>query len=108
MLIGADGQLPSVVNFEPRRTRLMDYQITCITPDGRDPGRRIDGVGGPWGHFSEDQAIAMIRAGHTFWTMVNWMRADVYIGGSALGTEYLTTSPDGYLPNNLLHLPPCW
>jgi hypothetical protein len=86
----------------------MDYQITCITPDGSDPGRRIDGVGGPWGRLSEDQAIAMIDAGHTFWTSVNGLRADVRVGGSILGGRFLTTSPDGYLPNNLLHLPRCW
>lgn len=86
----------------------MDYQITCITPDGNDPGRRIDMVGGPViGVQSEDTVITWIGQGHTFWTSVSGYRAEVYVGGTVLGTRFLTTSPDGRLQNNLLHLPRC-
>lgn len=85
----------------------MDYQITRIIPDGSDPGRRIDAVYGPvCGLLYEDAAIRLIDAGNTFFfTDVNYSRADVYVAGTFLGTRWLTTSPDGYGPNNLCQLP---
>jgi hypothetical protein len=88
---------------------MTDYHVTCIIPDSRDPGRRIDAVGGAFGVIDEDTAITMIRQGHTFYTQGGLMnlRAPVRIAGSILGGEYLTTSPDGYLPNNLLHMAHC-
>ena len=87
---------------------MASYEINCIIPDGSDPGRRIDAVGGPvLGVQNEDTVIRMIDNGHTFWTMVNGVRATVYVGGTHLTGRYLTTSPDGYQPNNLLKLPRC-
>ena len=86
----------------------MDYLVTCIVPHGLLSGR-IQAIGGPaFGVFSEDKAIALINSGTArFYTLVNGRRADVYVGGTFLTGMYLTTSPDGYLPNNLLHLPRC-
>jgi hypothetical protein len=87
---------------------MASYEINCIIPDSSDPGRRIDAVGGPEiGVQTEDTVIAWIAQGHTFWTMVNGVRANVRVGGSLLTGQFLTTSPDGYQPNNLLKLPRC-
>jgi hypothetical protein len=87
---------------------MASYEINCIIPDSNDPGRRIDAVGGPvMGVHDEDTVIRWIDEGHTFWTMVNDVQAKVYVGGTILTGRYLTTSPDGYQPNNLLKLPRC-
>jgi hypothetical protein len=88
---------------------MADWQITCIIADGIDPGRRIDAVGGAFGVLPIDQAIAWIRSGEQFHTYVGGQWARVYIAGmnGLMTREYLTTSPDGILPNNLLLLPRC-
>jgi len=84
----------------------MDYQVTCIVPHNTISGR-IQAIGGPaFGVISEDQAMGWMAAGATFYTLVNGVRANVRIGG-LWPHSYLTTSPDGYLPNNLLHLSYC-
>lgn len=85
----------------------MDYQITHIIPDGADPGRRIDAIYGPaCGLIYEDAAIRMIDSGqHSFYTYVLGVRANVYVAGNIFGTRFLTTSPDGFGPNNLCQLP---
>ena len=87
---------------------MASYEINCIIPDGSDPDRRIDSVGGPEiGIQKEDTVIAWIDQGHTFWTRVNGVQANVYVGGTILGGRFLTTSRDGYQPNNLLKLQRC-
>ena len=84
----------------------MDYQVTHIIPDGADPGRRIDAIYGPvCGLIYEDQAIQMIDSRlHSFFTFVGYQRANVYVASSVF-TRFLTTSADGYGPNNLCQLP---
>ncbi len=83
------------------------YQITHIIPDRSDPDRRIDAVYGPeCGLLWLDDAIRWIANGHTFWTWVGLYRAAVhYVRATALARHHLSTSPDGFRPNNLLSLP---
>jgi hypothetical protein len=86
----------------------MDYQVTCIVPHGLLSGR-IQAIGGPeFGVISEDTAIDWIETGIArFYTLVGFVRAALFVVRPFPGEAYLTTSPDGYLPNNLLHLPRC-
>jgi hypothetical protein len=85
----------------------MDYQVTHIIPDGADPGRRIDAIWGPaCGLKYEDEAIREINAGiNSFYTLVSGLRANVYVVSRPFQTPFLTTSPDGFGPNNLCQLP---
>jgi hypothetical protein len=85
----------------------MDYQITHTIPDGADPDGRIDAIYGPsCGLIYEDQAISQIDWGiNTFYTLEWGMRANVYAITNVYGTRFLTTSPDGFGPNNLCRLP---
>ena len=88
----------------------MDLQITCITSDGSDEDRKIDAVGGPgFSVLPIATAIAWHDQGHTFWTKAGLLqlRAEVYVRGTLLTGRFMTTSPDGYLPNNLHRLPQC-
>jgi hypothetical protein len=86
----------------------MDYQVVCAVPDGNDPDRRIDAIGAAGlGIVPEDRAIAMIDVGHRFHTYVSGFRAEVYVKGGGFTRRFLTTSPDGYGPNNLCKLPRC-
>lgn len=89
---------------------MADVQVTCSTKDGPDLDRRIDGIGGTGGggwYLTTAQAIQSIKAGtNTFYTNVNGVRANVLVRGHP-PREYLTTSPDGIRPNNLLALPDC-
>ncbi len=84
----------------------MSYQITHVVPDGADPDRRIDAVYGPsCSYLLEDQAIAMIDKGASFHTFEGGVGARVYVAGNSLSRRWLTTSADGYGPNNLCKLP---
>lgn len=65
---------------------MADFQVTCVTPDGSDPDRRIDGLGGLNWYASTDDVIVATR-----WN----------------GRKYLKTRGDGYEPNNLLSLQAC-
>jgi hypothetical protein len=93
---------------------MSDYQVTCITPDSADTDRRIDRLGGirtseggTW-NDSIDNVIAAIGNGHTFWVSVQNRRVGVYRVIHPVSRRwYLTTDPDGFLPNNLLNLPRC-
>lgn len=86
----------------------MDYQVTCIVPHNQLRGR-IQAIGGPgFGVISEDTAISWIQTGVArFHTYVGGRRAEVIVEGSLLTSQYLKTTADGYLDNNLLHLPRC-
>lgn len=84
------------------------YQVTCITPDGSDPDRRIDGLGGPGWYGTIDDVIAWIESGvNGFWVSVNGYRDDVIVAVRRNGRKYLKTRGDGYEPNNLLSLNAC-
>ena len=84
----------------------MDYLVTHIIPDGSDPGRRIDAVYGPLcGLVYEDQAIRHIEHFvNSYYTYAGGIRANVYVVRRAFSAPFLTTSPDGYGPNNLCQL----
>lgn len=87
-----------------------EAQVTCSTKDGPDQDRRIDGIGGTAGggwYLATPDAITAIKSGEwTFYTVTNGVRANVLVRGHP-PREYLTTSPDGIRPNNLLALPNC-
>lgn len=85
----------------------MDYQITHIIPDGADPGRRIDAIYGPsCGLIYEDDVIRQIdNHQNTFYTYVYGIRANIYVVRKPFQTPFLTTSADGFGPNNLCQLP---
>jgi hypothetical protein len=88
-----------------------EYRVDCSKKDGPDADRRIDGIGGTsnggWFLWSQ-QAIDGIKSGQwAFYTFVNSYRANVLVRRHWSGQEYLTTSSDGYQPNNLLALPSC-
>jgi hypothetical protein len=86
---------------------MASYQVTHIVPDGSDPGRRIDAIYGPvCGLVYEGNAIQLIQKGiASYYTLVGGMRAQVYVAQHAFGQPFLTTSADGYGPNNLCQLP---
>ena len=89
-----------------------EHRVDCSQKDGPDHDRRIDGIGGTSGggwFLLEQQAINGIKAGQWhFYTYVNNIRAEVLVKRHPTsGREYLTTSPDGVKPNNLLRLPNC-
>lgn len=87
---------------------MADQQVTCVTPDGRDPDRRIDGLGGYGWYGSIDDVIYWIESRqHTFWVNVNGWRDDVIVAQRGNGRKYLKTRGDGYEPNNLLNLAAC-
>lgn len=87
---------------------MADYQVTCITPDGSDPDRRIDALGGPGWYDNIDKIISIIEGGyHSFWVNVNGWRDDVIVAVRRNGKKYLKTRGDGYEPNNLLSLNAC-
>ncbi len=85
------------------------YQVTCITPDGRDTDRRIDRLGGPQFNKSIDEVIWSIRyGGDDYWTSVNGKFTWVKIKQHPISArDYLATEPDNYPQNNLLSLPTC-
>lgn len=92
---------------------LQTLQVMCITkwPTHRDPHERIQGIGGVdrgvrWWHL-ENVAIANIEANRVdYFVSVNGRRVDVVVK-TLRGRKFLTTEPDGYVPNNLLSLPEC-
>lgn len=85
------------------------HQVTCTIKDGPDNDRRIDAIGGFGWKLGQDQAIAAIERGeYTFYTIFNGAYADVLVRQHpTTWRKYLTTSPDGIRPNNLLWLPNC-
>lgn len=88
---------------------MASYQVTCHTPDNLDLDRRIQGLGGYGWWFGIDEIIGMIESyQHNFWVSVNGRRVDVIVRQHGIfGKKYLTTTADGFPPNNLLNLPPC-
>ena len=88
------------------------YEVTCIIPDGSDPDRRIDSIGGygpsAW-TLTLDDAIAGIEDGKwRFWTTDTGRNSVwVIVAQRRNGIKYLKTEADGIEPNNLLALPRC-
>ena len=92
------------------------HQVTCIIPDGSDPDRRIDSIGGatggengngPW-TLKLDDAIAGIEDRRwRFWTTDTEGNSVWVIIAKRNGKKYLKTEADGEEPNNLLALPRC-
>lgn len=85
----------------------MATEITCIVPDGADPDRRIDSVGGAGWTKLEDTVIGEIDNGEeSYFVEVGGQRVDVIVA-TREGTKYLRTDPDKTTENNLLSLPEC-
>ena len=80
-------------------------QVKWIVPDGTDPDRRIDAIGGDGYCHRIDEAITNIRSNiHQYWVSVNGMSVNVVVAVRNRRT-YLKTETDYYEPNNLLSLP---
>lgn len=84
----------------------MATEISCIIPDGNDPDRRIDAVGGVGWTKDEDAVIAEIEAGAKYFVEVDGKEVEVEVAEND-ERKYLKTAADGYVPNNLLSLPTC-
>jgi len=55
------------------------YEVTCITRDRRDPGRRIDSIGGPYFNVPIDNAIRAVETGTVLYTSVRGRVANVTV-----------------------------
>ena len=85
------------------------YYITHTRKDGADADRRIDAVQIDYRIYHIDTVIDWINSGvHQFFVSV-WGRAVQVITRQHPTSRrwYLTTSADGFPPNNLLSLPDC-
>ncbi|MBV5259207.1 DUF3892 domain-containing protein [Synechococcus moorigangaii CMS01] len=83
------------------------HQITCIVPDGSDPDRAIDAVGGSGWQLSLEDAIAAIETGrYAFYTHHGGVYADVIVV-TRNGRKHLRTTSDSTTSNNLLQLAYC-
>lgn len=78
-----------------------------VTKSKKDSDGDIIGLCGyGWSH-PKAQAVSNIRAGvQRYYVTVSGRDVNVRIG-TRNGKGYLTTSPDGYAPNNLDTLPDC-
>lgn len=82
----------------------MALQVTKSKKD-RD-GDIIGLCGYGWSH-TKAQAVSNIRTGaQRYYVSVGGREVNVRVG-TRNGKDYLTTSPDGYSPNNLDDLPDC-
>ena len=84
---------------------MTDLQITCI----QENDGRITHVGVTANNIQPiDIVIGWINTGHTFYTLVNNNRADVYKKQHPDSKRwFLTTNPDDTNENNLDFLPTC-
>ena len=84
---------------------MADLQVKWIVPDGSDPDRRIDALGGDnFCHKIEDAIYYVRNHVHSYWTVANGRVVSVVLA-SRNGRDYLRTETDFYEPNNLLALP---
>ena len=83
-------------------------RVTCITVDDQaGTYGRISQIGGTNWKLNEAQAIAAVRADpNSFYVSANGSNVNVIIKQRE-GRDYLTTNPDGKLPDNLRSLPKC-
>lgn len=87
---------------------MAEYEVTCIVPDGNDPDRRIDAIGGYRWNLKIDEAIQHIESGvNSFYTNQQGLFARVIVAVRSNGRKYLKTTADGQEPNNLLSLSHC-
>jgi hypothetical protein len=92
----------------------MDLRIDCINKTDRyNPHERITHAGGQYPgqtsrwKFTQAEVIRYIESGqHTFYTLVNGVRANVIVA-THNGNKYIKTVNDGLQPDNLLSLPEC-
>lgn len=80
---------------------MSTLRITYCEPDGSDPNRVMDLVGGPGWLMNMEVAIQCAISGTRFWTMVNGNPADVTVAQSVRGNLFLRTDPDSSIANNL-------
>lgn len=85
---------------------MEDYEISCIVHDDNGVITQV-GVKG-----SATQSVPIIArlindGTYSFYTYKNGIRANVYARKSINGSDFLTTSPDSTLVNNLDFLPSC-
>ncbi|PKB13299.1 uncharacterized protein DUF3892 [Novosphingobium kunmingense] len=84
------------------------YLVTHSRKDGPDADRRIDAIGFDGYVYPLNTVINWIESGvHSFFVLVLGQRVTVLVRKTVFGHKYLTTSPDGFKPNNLLYLPDC-
>ena len=85
---------------------MADYYITATRKDGPDPDYRIDAFKFANMWFSLERMLEFIRFGDRFFVSVGGQPVAVFVRvHPRTRREYLTTSPDGFTPNNLLNLP---
>ena len=84
---------------------MSDLFITCKVHDEQ---RRVVKVGINGVVYEKDQVWNWIMQGiHRVFVSVGGQTVQVYAKTSPNGFKFLTTSPDGYGPNNLDELPNC-
>jgi hypothetical protein len=93
----------------------MSKQVTCIKKRGDhyNAHERISEIGGKdsggtsWSMSEEDAIRAIEGRKEEFYVSVNGRTVDVVIE-THKARKYLKTTADGYSPDNLLSLPPCF
>lgn len=88
------------------------HEVTCIIPDSsNDPDRRIDALGGPdgggWKMLEDDVIRGLDNGAFTLFVRTGVLNEVEVVVKKGVYRRYVTTEPDGYLSNNLLHLPYC-
>ena len=84
---------------------MASLQVKWIVPDGTDPDRRIDAIGGDNFCHRINEAILNINNGvHSYWTIVDGRAVSVLVA-IRNGRYYIRTETDYFEPNNLLNLP---
>ena len=88
---------------------MKTFRVTKCRRDGSDPDRRIDALEINGSVYGIDQVIIWIESEqYRFYTLVWGRTAYIYVHQRGLyGRKYLSTSRDGFGPNNLLNLPDC-
>lgn len=87
---------------------MADVQVKCINKNNRNSSHEgITHLGGDNWKWTKDQVINSIESRtNSFYTYVDWKRADVGVVNGPNG-KYLRTYADGKYNDNLLALPEC-
>jgi hypothetical protein len=88
---------------------MADVQITCIDKiPGDDSYNGITHLGTPTRKWTRQQVIIWINAKeHTFYTMKDGKRANIYVHNYKQGPPHLQTSAGDKWTDDLLALPKC-
>ena len=88
---------------------MQRVQIKCINKSDRSNiHERINNIGGDGWKISQQDAISYIKDRvYEFYVTVGGREVDVIVSKSRFGNEYIKTTADGDMPNNLLALPEC-